>query len=183
MHLDFLKHKDEILNHEKYVSDKAKEIKEETKATIDAQASALLLAETHAEQYETKIKEHEGKLTKLTTNYLDVASRVADLTKKVEALEAEVKTAQEDVGTIKQEEASSFRLGEEVVMDGSRQAWYQEMKGVDLECFRALISHQMVVIASQRLGVEPPEFHSDGDEEEVESPTNQDAQDGNLDAT
>lgn len=118
MHLDLLKHKDQIVSHEKYVADTDKEIKEEMQATIKAQVASLLLTESNAEKCETKLKEHERKLTKLTIDYSEITSRVAELAKKVEDLGAEVKEAQEEVDAIKHEASSSFKQGEEAVMEG-----------------------------------------------------------------
>lgn len=133
IHLELLKHKDENENHEKYAKNKAKGIQAEIQETIDAQVSALRLAETNAKQYETKLKEHEEKLTALITDYSDIATRVASLAKKVGALEGKVKEAQEEVRTIRREATSSFKLSDQAVMEGSQRAFDQEMEGMDFQ--------------------------------------------------
>lgn len=53
------------------------------------------------------------------------------------------------------------------------------MEGTDFQWFQARIWHQMAVFAALHLGVDPPEFHSEGDEDEVNSPIEKDVQDGN----
>lgn len=99
-------------------------------ATIKAHVSSILLAETNPGQHDTKLKEHEKKLFAIRNVYSDATFRVIGLEKKVDSLEGKIKEAAEEVGTIKREAASSFNLGGEAVMEGTRRAWDQEIEGV-----------------------------------------------------
>lgn len=81
MHLELLKHKDQILNHEKYGADKARHIKEEIQDTTNAQVSSLLLAESNTETYEAKLKEQEETLTKLSVDHKVVTLQIQVLGK------------------------------------------------------------------------------------------------------
>ena len=57
------------------------------------------------------------------------------------------------------------------------------MVGTDFSWCKRRSSYQMAVSTARRLGLDPPEFFSDGEdedaeEEKVNSPENQDVQDG-----
>ena len=77
-------------------------------------------------------------------------------------------------------------FGEESILESTQRAWDQSMDGKDFSWFKRRISYQMAVSTARRLGLDPPEFVSDGEEdmeeEEVNSPEGQDVQDGSSTA-
>ncbi|XP_056684034.1 uncharacterized protein [Spinacia oleracea] len=183
MHKEMLKHKDQIENHEKYAEKKARLINADADKKIKSEANALKKAEEDAQDYEKKLLEHEERLTVLRKEYSSVLERVTNFSSKVDALEKKLKATQDEIEAVPGEASSSFKPGEESILENARRAWDQSMDGKDFSCFKRRISYQMAVSTARRLGLDPPEFFSEGgdedvEEEEVNSPKGQDVQDG-----
>ncbi|XP_056692150.1 uncharacterized protein [Spinacia oleracea] len=182
MHNEMLKHKDQIENHEQYAEKTARLINLDADKEIALKTEELKKAEMDAEKYAEKLLEHEGRLTVLRKEYSSVLERVTDFSSKVNVLEGQLKAMQGKIEAVRKEAASSFKLGEESILESAQKAWDQSMDGKDFSWFKRRISHQIVVSTARRLGLDPPEFVSDGEEDveedEVNSPEGQDVQDG-----
>ena len=182
MHNEMLKHKDQIENHEQYAEKTARLINLDADKKIALKTEELKKAEEDAEKYEEKLREHEGRLVELRKEYSSVLERVTDFSSKVNALEGQLKAMLGKIEAVRKEAASSFKLGEESILESAQKAWDQSMDGKDFSWFKRRISHQIAVSTARRLGLDPPEFVSDGEEDieedEVNSPEGQDVQDG-----
>ncbi|XP_056691686.1 uncharacterized protein [Spinacia oleracea] len=182
MHNEMLKHKDQIENHEQYAEKTARLINLDADKKIALKTEELKKVEEDAEKYEEKLREHEGRLAELRKEYSSVLERVTDFSSKVNVLEGQLKAMQGKIEAVRKEAASSFKLGEESILESAQKAWDQSMDGKDFSWFKRRISHQIAVSTARRLGLDPPEFVSDGEEyieeDEVNSPEGQDVQDG-----
>ncbi|XP_056696666.1 uncharacterized protein [Spinacia oleracea] len=187
MHNEMLKHKDQIEDHEKYAERTARLINVDADAKIKSETDALKKAEEDAQNYEQKLLEHEERLAVLRKEYSSVSERVTNFSSKVNVLEGQLKAMQGEIEAVHKEAASSFKLGEESILENAQRAWDQSMDGKDFSGFKRRISYQMAVSTTRRLGLDPPEFVSDGEEEdmeeeEVNSLEGQDVQDGSSTA-
>ncbi|XP_056695778.1 uncharacterized protein [Spinacia oleracea] len=182
MHNEMLKHKDQIENHEQYAEKTARLINLEADKKIALKTEELKKAEEDAEKYEEKLLEHEGRLAVLRKEYSSVLERVTDFSSKVNVLEGQLKAMQGKIEAVRKEAASSFKLGEESILESAQKAWDQSMDWKDFSWFKRRISHQIAVSTARRLGLDPPDFVSDGEEDieedEVNSPEGQDIQEG-----
>ncbi|XP_056690624.1 uncharacterized protein [Spinacia oleracea] len=186
MHNEMLKHKDQIENYEKYAERTARLNNVDADAKIKSETDALKKAEEDAQNYEQKLLEHEERLAVLR-EYSSVSERVTNFSSKVNVLEGQLKAMQGEIEAVRKEAASSFKLGEESILENAQRAWDQSMDGKDFSWFKRRISYQMAVSMARRLGLDPPEFVSDGEEEdmeeeEVNSPEGKDVQDGSSTA-
>ncbi|XP_056694626.1 uncharacterized protein [Spinacia oleracea] len=165
MHNVMLKHKDQIENHEQYAEKTARLINLDADKKIALKTEELKKAEEDAEKYEEKLLEHEGRLAVLRKEYSSVLERVTDFSSKVNVLEGQLKAMQEKIEAVRKEAASSFKLGEESILESAQKAWDQYMDGKDFSWFKHRISPQITVLTARRLGLDPPEFVSDGEED------------------
>ncbi|XP_021836195.2 uncharacterized protein [Spinacia oleracea] len=184
MHNEMLKHKDQIENHEQYAEKTAGLINLDADKKIKSETEDLRKVEEDAQNYKRKLLEHEERLAVLRKEYSSVSERVTNFSSKVNVLEGQLKAMQGEIEAVRKETASSFKLGKESILESAQRAWDQSMDGKDFSWFKRRISYQVAVSTARRLGLDPPEFVSDGEEdmeeEEVNSPEGQDVQDGSF---